>query len=1180
MLNMYLRPHFWGRWALLCLFLVPVLKFAFGNDTSRITLHVSNQPIESIFKLIEKQTGLTFYYGKSVLDGSTNASINVDNAPLSKVMDILLAGKKVAWQINKGGIILSRPAAPSAPAAIVADSVPKISVSGTVVDKSGNPLVGATVTIRGEMRGQGTDNLGRFSFVNVPVNATLVVSSIGFDPKQVKVGGQGSVRVALDSAIRDIQAVEVVSTGYQTIPKERATGSFSFVSNETLNRTVSTNLLDRFVNSVSSLKLEKVGTANTNITIRGISTINANMVPLVVIDGFPLEEGNGKDVAAIALKNLNPNDIESVTVLKDAAAASIWGARSGNGVIVITTKKGGFNRKPTVQFTASINLIDQPDIKKLPLISSESAVDYEIALFNSGFYNAYNGPFPATYAYPIVSPVIEVLLAQKRNAISKAEADKKLAMYKQHDIRDDIDQYFLQRGVNQQYSASISGGSDRNSYYASLGYDRNRDNIVRNASSRFTLRIDNTFRVTKSTELGMYVSYVQNQSDDNGYNYARLLATGATNAAPYTFLADENGAPLHVPTSGTLRQAYIDTISTPGLLDWHSKPIDELRSNNSENKILNTRIGGSIKQNIIKGISLEIRGQYEKRTTGTHTLAGLSSFETRNSINRFMFLDASKKPNYPVPIGAISSDIEDSFTGWNFRALININKTFGDHNISAIAGAEAQETSSIREYSRKYGFDPITNMYNSQIDYKTSFQLRPSSSGRVVAAVPSAEYLTRFRSYFANAAYTLLDKYTVSTSGKIDASNAFGIKANQRNIPLWSTGASWDLSRESFFRIRNIEQIKLRFTYGYNANRSPSSTALPIITYSTNPASPYTPYEYATLSAPPNVGLTWERIRTTNTGLDFSLFKNRLNGSIEYYTKYGMDLIGIIPLDPTYGTSQYTTNYGSLKGKGLDVTLNAILVDHKLKWRSAIIFSTNKDKVINYYLNPSIVNSTSTYLAYSAPLVGQPLFKIYAYRWAGLDPKNGNPQGYLADTIAPFTTILSSQGAKPKDLRYVGNLLPKYFGSFLNTVSIEGITLSWNIVYKFGHYFRRPSIDYNLLRAFWGGHADYESRWRKPGDEGITTVPSNANDTRYSFYSNSEVLVEKGDFIRLQDIRVEYQFRNVNILGGLLSNSSVFIFANNVGLLWTANNKGLDPEAPSLTTPVPRAYAAGINARF
>jgi len=338
----------------------------------------------------------------------------------------------------------------------------------------------------------------------------------------------------------------------------------------------------------------------------------------------------------------------------------------------------------------------------------------------------------------------------------------------------------------------------------------------------------------------------------------------------------------------------------------------------------------------------------------------------------------------------------------------------------------------------------------------------------------------------------------------------------------------------------------------------------------------------AAITNPPNPGLRWEQVHVIDAGLDLGSRDSLLQGSLDYYSKSGRYLIGATGLDPTSGNIQYTANVANMITHGIDLDLRTRLHFGTVEWSSVALFSYVRDKVTRYLVQPpTIINFLNP--QFINPLPGHPLYSVYALRWAGLDPQTGNPQGWLdGHPSQSYTAIINSTDYHT--LVYEGPVNPPFFGSWRNDVSWNGWGLSANIVYKFGHYFTRPSIQYFAL--FYGssqGHPDYDRRWQHPGDEQHTHVPSLlyplTDATRDSYYASSTVLVEKGDLIRLQDIQVYYDFARKTLSRLPVQTLRLYIYAGNAGLLWTANRQHIDPDALS-SLPNPRTLAFGIKMQF
>lgn len=1150
------------------LLIVACLQVSAKGYAQKVTLSLKNASLEQVFNQVKQQTGLSFIWDESMLKQTHRVSIDVKNATVSEVMDYCLKDQSLTYQVIGKIIVIKQGTKTTQSANNSIDAMPPpIDVRGRVINEKGEPVV-ASVLVKGTLNGTTSNANGYFELKNVDENATLVISSVTIETFEVKVNGKTDLAVLNAklkiTALDDVQVT--VNTGYQKIPKERITGSFVLIDNETLNRSVGENVLDRIKYLTSGLNFQPnvEYTGRSAITIRGISTINANKQPLIVVDNFPYDN----DISTI-----NPNDVESITVLRDAAAASIWGTRAGNGVIVITTKKGQFNKRINVQFNTNVTIGEKPRIFKEQVMSSKDVIDVQRKLFNNGFYNDYDDVYPSFNYFPALPQVAEILLAERRGEINQTEVDAQIAALENNDVRNDVNKYLLQRSIYQQYALNISGGSEKFNYYGSIGYDRNQPSSVRDMQERITVRFDNTLRPFRKMEINGFIVYTKSKTESNSLLYTSFLGNGINIVAPYTNLADNTGNPSSIPND--FRIKYLDTLSYPGLLDWYYRPLDELKNNNNNTNQMDVRLGAGLKYNILSGLDAELKYQYQESGINGRNLYSQETFFTRSFINQYMNQDAFGTTVYPIPLGGILDLSNSRLTSWNVRGQLNLNRRWGSHDVSILGGIETREANINRDNNnRKYGYDERTNQ-TIPVNYTVQYPTRPDGGTRTIPSIGGISgNLNRYVSYFGNGSYTFREKYSFTVSGRLDQSNFFGVKANQRRVPLWSSGFAWDISKEKFLKINWFSYLRLRATYGYNGNTNNSAVAYPTIQYpGTNPDGA----TYAVLQTTPNPQLRWEKVRIINFGIDLETRDKRLSGTLEYYHKRGIDLISEIIVDPTVGVRNYIGNNATIKGNGIDLTLNTVNINsHSFKWATTFLLSHNTDEVINYEVQPI---TTAEYRNDAVPVIGKPLYKLYGYHWAGLDPSNGNPRGYVEGKAEDFTDVLIN--AKPADMFYGGPSLPRWFGSFINTFNWRGLSLSFNVTYKLGYYFRRSSINYGVLFNNWGGHSDYNLRWKTPGDEAFTNVPSmpDVADSRDIFYTYSSVLIEKADHVRLQDIRLGYDITQLPFKGISIQKLQLYIYANNLGIIWRLNKHKLDPDYGSAIPPA-KTIAAGLRLNF
>ncbi|HEY8659193.1 MAG TPA: SusC/RagA family TonB-linked outer membrane protein [Hanamia sp.] len=1049
-------------------------------------------------------------------------------------------------------------------AGLITTALAQKTISGKVYDKENHlPLRG--VTVGTASNSVTTDSTGFFS-LRVEKNTSLILlSHIGYSSLKLPVNEIKANTFYLEPHATVMDEV-IVSNGYQQLPKEKSTGSFDKIDNNLINRSTSSNILDRLQGITNGLFFSKVSGTN-NLYIRGLSTIKSGAsTPLIILNNFPY---NG------SIDQINPNDVESITILKDAAAASIWGASAGNGVIVITTKKANYQQPTRVSFSSIFTTEDKPDLfKDKNFMSSSDFIDVEKFLFSKGFYNS---TLTNTYTFPVVSPVVEILAQERNGMISEAKATAEINALSNYDIRSDYLKYLYRNASTQQYSLGLSGGSRKINYLVNAGLDKNQLPVIGDGNQRNTLYTSINLKPLTRLEISTSITYTDLRSTNNGISSVNP-GSGKANIYPYARLAYDNGNPLVVTKDH--RSGYIDTVGNGLLKDWHYIPLDEINNQDIKSESQNFLFNLALKYHFTKSLAFQVQGQYEKINNINTSLYNGDSYYARNLINMYTSIVNNVLIRH-IPDGGILDKTFANGENYNFRALINYNLTTEkDNQLSILAGGEVRENLFSSQSDRVYGYNDNLLTF-SNVDYTTDFDITGSfASNSIPFNTGFAGTDNRFLSLFANGAYTFKKKLVFSGSLRKDASNLFGVNANQKWNPFWSTGVAWKLSNESFYRLEWLPSLKFRITYGYSGNIDNTLSALAIIHYS--PSSRVTNLPFAYAKQPSNPDLQWERTGTINYGMDFATAKNRLSGSLEYYIKRSSDLFVPVHIDPTLGTpgSLLTKNAGSLITKGFDFKLNSSFTFNKIRWQAALLLSYVRSKVTSYKFDYSDKKAYISTGYVISPLEGQDPYAIVCYKWAGLEHATGDPQGYLDGKVSKdYYHLLHPTSIN--DLVIKGTARPPYFGSFINSFYFNRFGLSANINFKWGYNFMVSALQYNNLYNYWSMNSQFPDRWQKPGDEARTNVPSMpypSNIYRDQFYNNAEVNVDKGDNIRLQDIRLSYDFlfsRQKKTFKEL----EVFFYMNNVGILWRANHEGLDPDY-GFGLPSPRTYSLGIKANF
>lgn len=1042
-------------------------------------------------------------------------------------------------------------------------------ISGNVTDAGGTPIGGVTIRWEGEQTATVSGSDGNFTIPQKEGN--LIFTSIGYDTLRVSSPSTAFLNITLSWAEQALGAVEV-ETGYYRVPQDRFTGSFVHIDNELLNGSAGDDILNRLEGVTTGLQFDRrnvgsmtsMGENYSSIRIRGESSINSATEPLIVVDNFPYEG---------ELIDIDPADVSSITVLKDAAAASIWGARAGNGVIVITTKSGKYNQAPSIAFSSQFTLGERPDLYyNRQFLPSKHFIEMEMFLFDEGHY-IINDWTPLT-------PVVESLLEHQDGRLSDSELAARLSAFETIDIREQASDLLYRRSELQQYSLSLSGGGKASTYFVSGGYTDNVSSVIGNQEKRISIRSNTTFRPIEKLKISTGVNYTFADYDDNGLTFEDLATEGRMAIYPYAVLKEgsENLALVR-----KYREPFVKSAMDEGLLNWEYRPLQDRDA--AEHSLMTKYLdwNASVDYSFNADLGLAVYYQYQWLNSVSRDHFSEDSYYARDFVNRFTQSDGSK----PFPEGGILRKRQSDRANHSARAQLNYNRNLKhDLQLNALAGIEIRQIKDQSDQYSYFGYDDEFLTFNNELDYVSRFPTRPRFSARIPFPHSSLNEKTdRFLSYYSNASLFFKKKYGITGSARWDASNLFGVKTRQKGVPLWSVGTSWTISDEPFVQWDGIDLLKLRLTYGYNGNINKTVSGLLTTSYSTDFM---TGLPSATIRSPGNPQLKWERIGIWNTGLDFSFLRGRISGTVEYYRKDGLDLLGETPLAPSTGfnlsslMSSFMVNYADLRTKGVDFKLSTSNLTGKLRWNTDVLFSYTSNKITNYKADPESDITRSYFTMYGARAVeGRSIDGFFSFPWMGLDGETGDPIAILDGE--PTTDYLNyNRSMNHENLVYSGVSVAPYFGNLINTLSLNNFSLSANISWKAGHHFRRRSVDYSLLANSWLGHADFGNRWGEPGDENHTDVPSMPavqNSYRDLFYTNSELLVENAAHVRLHDLNLSYTVNDVKI-ADRFSKLKLFIYARELGIIWRANEYDLDPDQSYLSYAPPLTVSFGLNLNF
>lgn len=1149
---------------------------ASARTYSQITLAEKNAPLTKVFREIQKQSGYDFFYSYEVVSKAGTVSVNVKNVSLETAVKTVLKGKSLDYQIIGKTVVIK---AANGGSDEEQNPSPPIDVKGRIVDENGKPVI-ATVSVKGTNIKTSTNENGEFELKSLEENSILVITAVNIETFELEVAGRTELNLtAKTKAIQMDEVTVEANTGYQKIKPNEINGSVVVIDNKTLNSQTGTNILQRLDAVVPGLifNIGKQTTnqgvpSKTNISIRGISTINGPMDPIIVVDNFPYEGD---------ISNINPNDVESITILKDAAATSIYGAKGGNGVIVITTKSGQFNQKVSIQVNSNLFIAEKPDLYYLNSISSADYVDVEEFLFNRGFYA---GDL-ASPIMPALSPAVEIFLKRKSGLITAADSANQINALKQIDSREQYYRYFYRNSVTHQHSINVRGGSHNLAWLLSGAYDKNISELSAQAD-KINFKVSNKYRPTKNLIINVdaYLTSATSKADGTpSYNGVTIF----NKVVPYLRFADEAGNPIAI--NHILRETYTDTVGNGQLLNWKYYPLEDYKHIQSTNQRKELLANLGLTYQASKSLRLELRYQYQFERSENEVVEDAESFSARDLVNRFTNLAASAPfLRHPVPMGGIYRYNSGKVISQAFRGQMHYSRLFKDFQVSALMGTEIRE---IKAGGGKgmtlYGYKTNPLAFG-RVDYVTSFPVLPIGTRTISGAPVSAGFVTtRFLSLYGNASVTFLKKYVLNVSVRRDASNMFGVNTNDRWKPLWSGGLGWEISREKFYSAQWLPFLKAKATYGYSGNIDTRKTALPILNHSILNQQ-LTNLPFADIFSLNDPNLRWEQVAQLNAGIEFSTKKQIITGSIEYFIKRSTDLYGETNYDyTTWGDKEaITRNIADLKGQGIDALITTKNIDRQFKWSSTLIFNYNTNKVTKYLTEESqkgtsLIGASGVYIT---PVVGKPLFSIAAYRWGGLDA-TGDPLGYVNGQLSKDYAAISAEAtANPlssDNLVYFKSASPTVFGSFINSFSWDNLTASVNISYRFGYYFSKEALDYESLFFSGVGTRDFERRWRKPGDELFTNVPAMVYSNypgfsnRKNFYNNSELHVLKGDHIRLNYVHLAYSLSRIEKKLPI-KQAQLHLNIANLGILWRANNEELDPDYPS-TFPPSKKYTVGLS---
>lgn len=1095
-----------------------------------VTISGTHLKLETVLAAIEKQTGYTAFYNEADFKNALPISLSVRDLSLKALLDVVFTEQPLAYTIRQTTIFIrSKPNETEQKTEAPGIFLPP--VKGRITDSTGKALEAVSIRVtRGNatLAVAQTDARGEFNIgVSLQKGDRLYFSFIGYESQLITLDDAAApLNIVLKQITQALTTVEVatVNTGYQRIRPEQSTGAVSQISTKEYESRISSNFLDGLVNRLPGLMINNDVNFTNNgdprplFNIRGISTMSANQSPLIVVDGYPTE---------LTLDMIDPNEIKSVTVLKDAAAATVYGVRASNGVIVIERKQAAIG-KPRFTFRPTLSITPRENFNRYRWASDASAI---VTNYQKDFYgrsidaSSWAQASTATGGNVQRHKVYYILAQQAANIITPEQAAGAFAGLENYDNKDDYSRLFQRSAVTQTYNLNVSGGTGNALYYITANYTGNRLSDIRNDNSRLMLSARSTLKFTRQLSLELTTDYQERF-------VKRAPVPPITSIAPYERFQDVNGNPDYITASG-ISPYYNDALISTGLYDQLYYPLVNVNEVNNKTHTVNNRITANFKYVIGGGFDLSFGGIYETSRSNLDYYASEQTSVARRYVNSYAVRNTNGTINYNIPRGGYLNQQTAGTSSYTARAQLNYNKKIGSlHSINGILGAEVRNLINKSNRASYFGYNDET-LLHQPVDYagittgaiRGSFNLGSPFQGQFNTLFDQQYTEDRFLSGYSNIVYSFKNTYSLTGSVRIDQSNLFGTNPKYKYKPLWSAGAAWNIQNEGFMQEVNwVKQLKLRMAYGFNGNVAkmslPQVIARSALNYYTSPASPT-----LRLDAYANSSLRWEQTQNFNLGLDYHIFKN-ITGSIDYYKKKSTDLLGRSLIDPTIGVSPSLINRATINNNGVEVSVHADwIAKRNFNWNSGIVLARNTSKVMEVYqrgdYNPRTLNALGF-------VKGYPVGALFAYRYGGLDtagyPLVMDTKGtkyHTNDNRAgnPVFALMSSDTSG--FTRYMGSSIPTINAGLSNRVDIGNFYVFCMINYYGGFKVRVPRPNPSDLRPLEGAG----TYWKAKGDELTTDVMSliayngrNSNDT----YNFSDNFIVNGDYITLADLTVSY----------------------------------------------------------
>lgn len=1025
-----------------------------------------------------------------------------------------------------------------------------------------------------------TDLDGNFVF-EIPTAITeLQCSFIGYKSISFSVKGKDFVKLVLEE--EESMLDEVVVTGYQKIEKRKSTSAYTSIKSTELKQVATPNIDQMLAGQISGVAITPTNGAPgavAQIQIRGITSLNGSSDPLWVVDGVPLEgnlvpknfdKDNIDNLTSYPIAGINPDDIEDITVLKDASATSIYGARAANGVIVITTKRGK-EGKMQFHFSSNTSVDLKPDLSKLNLMNANEKVDFELLLASRSDLNYKSER----------GEVARILNRYKEYKKFQQNGFSSISQQAQNEINalrnknTDWEDYLYQNSINTNYNFSFSGGSKKSNYYVSLGYFDQEGTTKGTGFKRYNFSVKNSFNITD--KFTVTTSIFANRNINNSYVIGADSYTNPSNyirrVNPYQEVVDADG-----------NYIYDKDLVERSDLNLNYNILEE--QNNTSNKLVANSIKPMVnleyKFNSNLNISSQVGLQFD--FDNTEKITETESYYTRKYRFGSRYLNDEGKEDYFMPEGGIVQNWDSRLFQYNWKNLLNYSKTFSDiHEVDVMLGTELRRNTKTRVLSRGFGFNantlqtiPITN---DKVLDRSSFKTYQKAFAE-----------NTFVSFFGTASYTYDRRYTFFGSLRYDGSNLFGVNPKYRYLPIWSVAGTWNMSRERFMEnVEFINKLSFRASYGVQGNIDKSTSPFVIGVYDDASILPNISEEIIRAQNAPNANLRWEKTTSSNFGFDLSVLDNRISITADYYQRLSTDLIGLkaTPLENGFGF--VSANWASISNRGYEIGITTKNIKTQdFSWTTNFNISHNENTVERIEIQEEQLKPSKQ---------GYGVYGIFGIKTAGIDA-NGLPI-FIKDgkTVSAVDFYQLGKGLSYEEHRnlysYMGDGMPKFTGGLTNTFHYKQFSLRVNANFSlfkmtkatpfYNPTYIEPGYNYNreVLKAGTGNYPAFIGA-NSPGfDTKMVYNWYHSKDDGYT-YRDLDIWIKEISYFRINNIRLGYNFtpKLLNKVG--LKTLGISLEARNLFVFGTDYTGYFDPEGYGSVyrQPVQKSVSLGLNISF